>query len=167
MKNYRLERELLVARPIEEVFDFFGDPMNLEAITPPWLHFKLLGSPDLPLRPASTIDYRLRVRGLPIRWTSLISRWEPPYLFVDQQIRGPYRSWVHLHTFEDRGADTLVRDEVEYSVFGGDFVNRLLVRPDLERVFDYRTASLRQLLNDSARQVVPDGTGRAPALGVL
>ncbi len=145
--TFRLEREMLVDRPIGEVFAFFGDPRNLEAITPPWLRFRIEDVPDGPLREGCLIHYRLRLRGVPIRWTSLISRWEPPFAFVDEQIRGPYSSWVHLHTFEERDGGTVVRDRVDYAVPGGWLVNRLFVRRDLERIFDYRTATLRALFS--------------------
>ena len=146
MKRFRLEQELRLPRPIEEVFSFFGDPANLEAITPPWLRFKVLDCSEGPLRRGSKIDYRLRIRGIPIGWTSLISRWEPPFAFVDEQLRGPYRSWVHEHTFEEQDGETLVRDRVDYSILGGRIVNALFVRRDLERVFAHREQSLRALL---------------------
>lgn len=146
----RLEREMVVERPLEEVFAFFADPLNLERITPPWLRFRVLGEPDAPLRAGSTIDYRLRVHGVPLSWTSLISHWEPPYAFVDEQVRGPYRLWVHRHTFEPLDGDpagaTRVRDAVDYAVPGGRLVDRLLVRRDLERIFAYRRERLAELL---------------------
>jgi ligand-binding SRPBCC domain-containing protein len=154
MKHFRIERELLVEKPIEEVFDFFGDPFNLEAITPPWLQFKIMGGTEEPLGPSSKLEYRLRVRGFPLCWTSLISSWAPPYQFIDEQVRGPYRSWVHRHSFESRGEHTLVRDVVRYSVYGGSPVNRFLVRPDLERIFDYRSESLGRLLNSRQQPAI-------------
>ena len=146
MKESLLEHEALVERPLEEVFAFFSNPMNLEALTPSWLKFRVLNPPELPLREGVTIDYALRVRGLPLRWRSLISRWDPPHAFVDEQLRGPYRLWVHTHSFEARGDSTLVRDSVRYAVLGGALVDRLLVRRDLERIFEYRTKSLREAL---------------------
>lgn len=146
MKESLLEREALVERPLEEVFAFFSDPSNLEALTPPWLRFRVLNPPELPLREGVTIDYALRVRGLPLRWRSLITRWDPPHAFADEQLRGPYRLWVHTHTFEARGDATLVRDSVRYAVLGGWLVDRLLVRRDIERIFDYRSKSLREAL---------------------
>ena len=156
MKESLLEHEALVERPLEEVFAFFSNPMNLEALTPSWLKFRVLNPPELPLREGVTIDYALRVRGLPLRWRSLISRWDPPHAFVDEQLRGPYRLWVHTHTFEARGDSTLVRDSVRYAVLGGALVDRLLVRRDLERIFDYRSKSLREALG---LPVAPIGAG--------
>lgn len=96
------------------------------------------------------LDYRLRIRGLPVRWQSQITEWNPPERFVDRQTRGPYRLWIHEHTFVEADAGTMVGDDVRYSVPGGALVNRFLVAPDLERIFDYRRRVLRSLFN-------PDG----------
>ena len=145
MVEFRLERQMLVARPIDTVFRFFGDPLNLETITPPWLRFSVLEGSGAPLREGSTIRYRLRLHGIPLRWTSLISRWDPPALFVDEQIRGPYRKWIHKHSFEERGGETIVRDRVVYAVPGGAATNWLFVRRDLEKIFDYRRDRLREV----------------------
>ena len=96
----------------------------------------------------TTIDYRLRVHGLPLRWRSLISSWQPPFEFIDEQVMGPYRSWVHLHSFRETEHGVVVRDRVEYSVPGGALIHTLFVRRDLERIFDHRRESLASLLPD-------------------
>ena len=145
MKTFHLDRELTIARPLEEVFAFFGDPKNLEAITPPWLSFRIRDSSDDPLREGSHIRYRLKVRGFPMNWTSLLSTWDPPHRFVDEQVKGPYRVWHHTHTFEAVEGGTLIRDQVEYAMFGGRLINELFVARDLNRVFDYRTARLEEI----------------------
>jgi ligand-binding SRPBCC domain-containing protein len=90
------------------------------------------------MKPGTRIDYRLRLHGIPLRWQSEITTWEPPHRFVDQQRRGPYPLWVHEHTFLEQYGGTLARDHVEYKVPGGSLINRLLVRPDLEKIFKYR-----------------------------
>ena len=142
MTKFQLEREQWIDRPLDEVFAFFSDPSNLEELTPPWMRFRITDYPESDLSSGSKIHYKLRVRGIPLRWTSLISRWEPPFAFVDEQVRGPYSSWVHTHTFAEKDGGTLVCDHVEYSVLGGRLVNSLLVRRDLERIFDFRARSL-------------------------
>ena len=93
------------------------------------------------------IDYRLRLHGIPLRWTSDITTWEPPFRFVDEQVRGPYRIWIHEHTFEEKPGGTVVRDNVRYSVLGGALVNRVFVRPDLRKIFGYRHARLREIFD--------------------
>lgn len=126
-----------------EVFDFFADAFNLEAITPPWLSFSVKTPAPIVMSTGTLIDYRLRLHGIPITWQTLISVWEPPFRFVDQQLRGPYRVWHHEHTFEEQDGGTLVRDTVDYAVPGGAFIHWLLVRRDVSRIFDYRTQQLK------------------------
>ena len=96
------------------------------------------------MRPGTLIDHRLRIRGLPIRWRTKITVWEPPARFVDEQIRGPYRLWIHEHLFEEREGGTLVRDRVRYAVAFDVIVHPLLVRRDVERIFAYRTECLKR-----------------------
>lgn len=140
--GFRLETEVLLPRPIDEVFEFFADARNLEALTPPWLRFRIVTPGAIELSIGTTIDYRLRVRGLPVSWRSEITVWDPPRRFVDVQVRGPYRRWVHEHTFRERGADTLARDLVDYAAPGGRLANGLLVARDLRRIFEYRHRTL-------------------------
>lgn len=127
------------------MFPFFADARNLERITPPWLRFRILTPGPIEMRVGALIDYRLRIRGVPVRWRTRIAAWEPPHRFVDEQVRGPYRRWVHEHTFEPTDGGTLCRDRVEYAVPGGALIARLLVRPDVERIFAYRRAVLASL----------------------
>jgi ligand-binding SRPBCC domain-containing protein len=146
MRVFELERRLTVPKPLAEVFTFFSDPFNLEAITPPWMHFGIRSISDPSIREGTEIHYGLKVRGVPLRWTSRITGWDPPHRFVDEQVRGPYRLWVHTHTFEARGNETVVGDHVRYAPIGGWLADRLLVRADLNRIFDYRHQRLAELM---------------------
>lgn len=137
--------ELWLPRPREEVFLFFADAHNLEVITPSWLNFKILTPGPIPMRAGAKIDYQLRIRSLAVRWRSEITAWEPPVHFIDAQVRGPYRSWVHEHTFEERDDGTLAKDRVEYSVWGGRLIDWLLVRRQLRAFFKYREQRLLSL----------------------
>ena len=125
------------------VFPFFADPNNLEKITPPWLNFRIDTPGPIQMTVGQKIDYKLRLHGMPISWQSEITAWEPPYRFVDEQRRGPYRQWIHEHRFEESDNGTLVHDRVDYAVLGGDLVNKLFVLPDLRRVFTFRHDFLR------------------------
>jgi len=142
MTTHTLTTELWLPRPRDEVFPFFADAHNLEAITPPWLRFQVLTPRPIPMRPGARIDYRLRVHGLPLRWQSEITAWEPPFRFMDEQRRGPYRRWVHTHTFAERDGGTLCHDHVEYAVPGGRLVNWLIVRRDVAAIFRFRQEAL-------------------------
>ena len=146
--NFKLSSELRIPHPIEAVFEFFSDAFNLEKITPPWLHFQVLTPPPIQMAPGTLIDYRLRVRGFPIRWQSAITAWEPPFRFVDEQRRGPYRIWHHEHIFEQLPTGTLVKDEVIYKPLGGSLVNRFFVAPDLRKIFSYRVDVLKSIFGD-------------------
>jgi ligand-binding SRPBCC domain-containing protein len=145
-----LERSQVVERPAEEAFAFYGDALNLEAITPPWLGFEVATATPLTMAPGTVIDYRLRLHGLPVRWRTQIAVWEPPRRFVDVQVRGPYASWEHSHDFEPVGdRATRITDRVSYSLPlgpAGELAHRLFVRRDLERIFDYRRAAVAERL---------------------
>jgi ligand-binding SRPBCC domain-containing protein len=149
MHVYRLEREQRVAAGLEAVFDFFAAARNLEPLTPPWLRFEVLTPEPIAVAEGTVIDYRLRLHGVPLRWRSRIERWEPGRAFVDRQIRGPYRLWHHRHEFTAVAGGTLVRDIVHYALpLGplGRLGHALLVRRDLERIFDFRREAIGPLL---------------------
>lgn len=114
-KVYRLERTQVIARPLDEVFAFFADAANLEALTSPFLRFRFLTPLPFAMRVGVTIDYALSLYGVPTGWRSRITEWEPGVAFVDEQESGPYALWRHTHSFEARGDSTLVRDVVDYA----------------------------------------------------
>jgi ligand-binding SRPBCC domain-containing protein len=147
MKRYSLRKSLWLPQSRAKVFEFFSNPGNLDRLTPAWLSFAILTPATNQLKKGALLDYRLRIRGMPIRWQSEIAVWEPPYRFVDRQAKGPYSLWVHEHTFEERDNGTLVGDNVEYAVPGGSIVQKFLVAPDLERIFNYRHKILEELFN--------------------
>jgi ligand-binding SRPBCC domain-containing protein len=142
MKIFTLERSLWVPAPIEQVFEFFSQAENLERLTPAFLGFRILTPPPIVLRQGTIIDYRISLHGFPISWRSEITHWDPPHRFVDEQRRGPYRVWKHVHDFERQGDGTRVIDRVEYATWGGALVNALFVGPDLRRIFSYRHSAL-------------------------
>ncbi len=149
MKVREFKAELWLPLPPAELFPFFGDAANLDAITPPWLHFRILTPRPISMRAGTLIDYRLRVHGFPLRWRTHISAWQPPHRFVDEQVRGPYRHWVHEHTFEPRDGGTLARDVVRYAIPFDLLLHRWFVRPDIERIFKFRTAALKILFGSA------------------
>lgn len=143
--------EQYIPKPLEEVFAFYADARNLERLTPSWLRFEVLTPEPIEMAKGIRIDYRLKLRGLPMRWQSEITMWEPPLRFVDFQRRGPYSRWEHLHTFEQVDGGTLVGDRVRYAVPGGRLVDRLFVSRDVRRIFTHRGEKLTELF-DAAPQ---------------
>ena len=135
-----------VPTSLGETFAFFADARNLERITPPFLRFRIVTPGPIPMRAGTLIDYRLRLRGIPVRWRTEITAWDPPHGFTDEQLRGPYRKWVHRHDFRAEDGGTRFDDTVLYAVVGGALVDRLIVRPDVTRIFDYRRKVIGELL---------------------
>ena len=147
MKEFTLHREQQIDAELDLVFAFFADARNLQRLTPPWLRFEILTPQPIEMAVGTVIDYRLRLHGLPVRWQSEITEWDPMRSFVDEQVRGPYHYWIHRHEFEAHEGGTLVRDHVRYAVPGGTIVQRLFIEPDLERIWGYRARQLEQLFS--------------------
>ena len=145
-----LERRQRIELPAQQAFEFFGAARNLEAITPPWLGFRVITPGTIEMRPGTLIDYRLKLHGIPVRWRTRIEEWDPPHRFVDAQLRGPYSLWEHTHEFEPDGDDAVViGDRVRYALpLGplGGLARAAFVKRDLERIFDYRAQAVRKLI---------------------
>jgi ligand-binding SRPBCC domain-containing protein len=139
---HQFHSEQWVARPLEEVFAFFSDANNLEAITPRQLNFRILTPGPIRLEAGARIEYQLTLDGVPVKWATLIERWEPPHEFVDVQLRGPYRVWRHTHRFLAEGQGTRMIDDVAYELpLGplGRLVEALWARREVARIFAHRT----------------------------
>jgi ligand-binding SRPBCC domain-containing protein len=150
MKTHVLRREQVLPGTPEEVFPFFADALNLEAITPPLLRFRVVTPQPIEMGVGTLIQYGLRLHGVPVRWLTSIQAWEPPHRFVDVQVRGPYALWHHTHEFEPRddGA-TLMRDTVRYAIgFGplGELAARAFVHRDVTAIFDFRAEAVKDAL---------------------
>ncbi len=146
----QLRRDVVVPAPLGEVFAFFSDAANLEKLTPPWVSFKILTPGPIVMKVGALIDYRIRIHGIPVTWRTEITEWDPPRGFTDEQLRGPYRKWVHRHRFEEVEGGTRVIDEVDYAAPFGAVVEPLFVRRDVERIFDYRAERLREIFPTQA-----------------
>lgn len=146
--SYRLEREQWIAAPLGAVYPFFSAAENLETITPPWLGFRIRSTPPIDMQVGARIDYTIRLGGLPMRWRTRITAWEPGARFVDVQESGPYACWEHTHTFRELGGGVLMTDVVEYDLplgWLGRLAHGALVRALLARIFDYRFARVREI----------------------
>ena len=145
-----LHRKQRLPGPPDEVFEFFADAHNLEALTPPLLRFRVVTPDPIAMGTGTLIRYRLRIRGFPVAWLTESVEWQPPHRFVDEQRSGPYALWRHTHSFERDGAGgTTMRDEVRYAIgFGalGALALRAFVRRDVEAIFDFRARRIAELL---------------------
>jgi ligand-binding SRPBCC domain-containing protein len=151
MKVYSLHREQRVALPLELVFRFFQQPENLQRLTPPDMGFSILTPLPLEMKEGALIDYTITIAGMPVRWTTLITSYEPPHVFVDQQLRGPYSFWHHTHRFTEIDGRTLIEDEVRYALpfgFLGTLAHYLVVRKMLDRIFLFRSKMIEALMFD-------------------
>jgi ligand-binding SRPBCC domain-containing protein len=147
VKTWRLRSSLWLPHPPGAVFPFFADARNLERLTPSWLSFRILTPMPIRMQVGAKIDYRIGLRGIPVRWRTNIARWEPPHAFVDEQVRGPYAIWHHTHTFTPSDGGTALGDEVVMRPKGGPLASvlmKLFVKRDVERIFRYRAEVLTE-----------------------
>lgn len=145
--------------PRERAFAFFADAQNLERITPPELEFRIVTPQPIDIRQGTLIDYELKMRGIPVKWRTEISTWDPPFEFVDRQLTGPYKQWVHRHSFTELTlSKTLIEDEVRYRLPLeplGDIAH-FYVRRELKYIFDFRRRAVKEIFGrvtgDSGRR---------------
>jgi ligand-binding SRPBCC domain-containing protein len=150
MRLHLLERTQRLSHPPEAVFPFFADALNLERITPPWLGFSVVSPEPVEMRAGTLIHYRLKLHGIALSWHTKIALWDPPRRFVDVQLSGPYRVWHHTHTFAVDGGGTIMRDAIRYGLpLGpiGELARALLVRRDLDAIFDFRHKEVARILD--------------------
>jgi ligand-binding SRPBCC domain-containing protein len=143
--GYRLKTAVWLPSEMVDVFAFFADARNLNLITPEWIRFRIKTPTPVVMKPGLLLDYSLRLRGMPVRWQSEITVWDPPRRFVDEQRKGPYRRWVHEHLFQEEDGGTNVIDRVHYAVPGGRLVHRLFVKGDVTSIFRYRRRKLTEI----------------------
>ncbi len=151
MKVYSLITQQRVSRPLAEVFAFFEDPTNLGRLTPADLDFRILTPQPIAMRPGTLIDYTIRILGVRVRWRTLITAYEPPSKFVDEQLRGPYDFWHHTHSFTADGEGTLIADRVCYALPLGSLgrvAHALFVRRQIEAIFAYRAKVITKLFGN-------------------
>jgi len=142
------EHTTSVGSPVRDVFAFFSNPNNLARITPAGVGFRIVSAPERSLRQGDRIEYRIRVSGVPLTWVTLITSWDENRSFSDLQEKGPYRRWLHTHSFEEVNGRTVMHDHVDYElplgflgrIFGGWFVRR-----QLDAIFEYREKVIKEL----------------------
>ena len=151
MKLYTLNKEQVIYKNISDVFDFFSKPENLSIITPPKMNFNILTPSPIKMKKGALIDYTINIMFISMRWRTLITKYDPPYLFIDEQIKGPYSKWHHTHTFTKINEnETLIKDTVLYSVplgFIGRVVHWIYIKRDLKKIFSYRKKRIQEIFS--------------------
>jgi ligand-binding SRPBCC domain-containing protein len=141
-----------INRPVVEIFSFFSKAENLQILTPNRLNFKILTPLPIEMRRGTVIDYQLQLMGIPVKWKTEITVWEPPFRFVDEQLSGPYKLWRHEHSFKEENRVTWMRDTVQYDFFGWflrNLIHYAFVKPQIRKIFDYRCLQIEKLFNIS------------------
>jgi ligand-binding SRPBCC domain-containing protein len=153
MKPHRIRESIWLPLSPESVFPFFADVRNMQRITPRELDFRILNPLPIEMKKGTIVDYRLRLYGIPFRWRSEITQWEPPRSFVDEEIFGPYGMWVHTHNFWPEGEGTVVEDDILYRLPFLPFGEMAfpLVRAELKRILSYRRRMIGALLIPQAQ----------------
>lgn len=159
MAEYILIRSLTLNLPRKEVFDFFADARNLERITPPELNFHITTPQPFEIKQGTLLDYKLKLRGIPVRWRTEISIWNPPHSFTDRALKSPYKQWIHRHTFTELGKNkTLIEDEVKYRLPLAPVGNlaHWIIRRELNYIFDFRQKAVAEILQSQTETVKAD-----------
>ena len=142
--SYSFRARSTLNYPRDEVFAFFSKPENLQKLTPDHLHFSILTPLPVDMKVGAMLDYRIKLYGIPFSWRSEITVWEPPFRFVDEQVKGPYVYWIHEHAFFEDGDKTIVQDHVRYWPRGGALLNLLFVEKDVKKIFSFREEKLSE-----------------------
>jgi ligand-binding SRPBCC domain-containing protein len=153
MADHVLETRVWLARPRPQVFAFFADPTNLARVSPPALRLRLL-TPGVTLAAGAVLDFRIVWLGLPLRWRTYIREFDPPYRFVDVQVRGPWARWEHRHRFLEEDGGTWIEDRVTYRPpLGplGHVLHAAVVHRQLRQAWEFRHARVAELLEAAAR----------------
>lgn len=151
MKPHSWKTETKIKRPIKEVFEFFSNAENLDLLTPPELRFKILTPGPVTMKKNAIIDYKLYLFHIPFYWRTRITVWEPPFRFIDEQVKGPYHIWIHEHSFLENGTSTIMIDNIQFlskGYFLEPILNKLFVEKKVKDIFSYREKKLLEIFNE-------------------
>ena len=145
-----LRTSICVPVGVDQVFDFFSNASNLERLTPPELHFHIITAEPIDIREGTLIDYRLRIYGIPFKWQTKITNWDPPNQFIDEQVIGPYKQWIHVHSFAEQNGTTTINDRVFYRLplWPVGEIAYPLVSSQLRRIFSFRNRLISETFNE-------------------
>ncbi|GAB4175444.1 MAG: SRPBCC family protein [Calditrichia bacterium] len=155
MVEHIYQNEIFLPATLEQAFAFFQNVQNLAKITPPWVHFEIITPPPLDIYEGREYEYKLKVNGIPMHWKTLISVWEPPHRFVDVQLKGPYKTWVHEHSFFERENGVLMIDTVRYQLplgFIGELIHIMQVKKFIKQIFEYRNQIISAVFSGDVKE---------------
>lgn len=144
---FRFRQYQFVNKPIEEAFEFFSDATNLERITPSQLSFKIKSQSTEDIQEGTEFVYKLKIHGFPATWKTMITNWDPPFQFVDYQLKGPYQVWFHNHLFVPTDSGTLLIDEVKFILpmpWISNYLVAWFIKRDVSQIFDHRFHYMKQ-----------------------
>ena len=167
MKIYEIHTTQVINKPIEDVFVFFSKPENLAVITPKKLGFKILTPTPIKMNKGCLIDYLIHLMGIPVHWRTIITDYDPPHMFIDQQLKGPYSLWHHTHTFKKIENGVEIKDRIIYSIplgWMGQLLHKFWIKKDLNNIFSHRKKVISDLfMNDGYKMYITDPIGRIAA----
>ena len=138
---YNFKQTQTIQADLKEVFDFFQKPENLAKVTPAWINFSIKSNPPLVMKEGAEFEYTIRLYGIPVNWKTRIAKYSPPNIFIDEQLKGPYKIWIHTHKFQQVDGHVIMEDSVDYDLYGGIFKNIahiLFVKNSVKKIFKYR-----------------------------
>ena len=150
MIMFKFEQIQVFNKKVNEVFPFFENPENLEIITPNELRFNIISPKPLVMKEGAEFRYTIKLGLLKFPWRTLITKYEPNKIFIDEQKFGPYKKWKHTHLFEDIDGKTKMTDIIEYDLFLyplKNLINNLYISKNIKKIFDFRKNYLREKFN--------------------
>lgn len=147
---FKFEQIQVFNKKVNEVFPFFENPENLEIITPSELRFNIISPKPLVMKEGAEFRYTIKLGLLKFPWRTLITKYDPNKIFIDEQKFGPYKKWKHTHLFEDIDGKTKMTDIIEYDLFLyplKNLINNLYVSKNIKKIFDFRKNYLREKFN--------------------
>jgi len=147
---YVYKQQQKIGKPLADLFPFFEKPENLSLLTPKWLSFKIKSKEPLSMKEGARFEYTIKLFGIPMHWETLITKYEPPFQFVDEQLKGPYKVWIHTHSFIENNEQVLMTDEVKYDLYGGflkGIINHFFIKHSIKQIFRFRKAAITEFFN--------------------
>lgn len=148
----KLKTTLLLPISLEQAWDFFSNPCNLNEITPADMTFEITSEVAEKMYEGMIITYKVSpMLNIPVSWVTEITHIKELSYFVDEQRKGPYRMWHHEHHFREVAGSVEMTDILYYDVgkgFLGRIASALFVDKRVRQIFEFRTKKLKELFGE-------------------